>query len=139
MNTVVTSHAATSSTAFNRWGERSASSAPSPPSVVADPPRPTTIRLAPAVNAASISSPVPAVVAFIGSFPSAPPASSRPLANAISMIAVRPERRQAASTGRPSGPVTRVVRLGPPNTSSRPSPPSAIGTSTQSWPASQQA
>ena len=47
--------------------------------------------------------------------------------------------RHAASTGAPSGPVTRDVRLGPPSTSSRPSPPSDIGTSSASWPSSQQA
>ena len=65
-----------------------ARSAPSPPSVVADPPRPTMIRFAPASSAASISSPVPVVVAAIGSLPSAPPASVSPHARAISMTAV---------------------------------------------------
>ena len=44
-----------------------------------------------------------------------------------------------AVTGAPSGPVTIVLRLGPPSTSRRPSPPSDIGTSSASAPSSQQA
>ena len=59
-----------------------------------------------------------------------------PTPAAISMTAVRPSSRQAASTGSPSGPVTVVVRLGPPSASRVPSPPSAIGTSSQSHPSS---
>ena len=58
---------------------------------------------------------------------------------AISITAVRPSSRHAASTGSPSGPVTVVVRLGPPSASSVPSPPSAIGTSSQSQPSSKAA
>ena len=74
-----------------------------------------------------------------GSLPSAPPASARPLARAISITAVRPSSRHAASTGAPSGPVTTLVRLAPPSTSSSPSPPSDIGASSASRPSSQQA
>jgi hypothetical protein len=97
------------------------------------------IRRAPAVIAASMSSPVPAVVAFIGSLPSAPPASTSPLASAISITAVPRRSCHGASTGVPSGPVTVVVRLGRPSTSSSPSPPSARAISAQSWPRSQHA
>ena len=100
---VRTSQATSSSTARRRAGARIARIAPKPPSVVADPPRPTMIRLAPASSAASISSPVPVVLAAIGSLPSAPPASTRPDASAISITAVRPVIRQSASTGSPSG------------------------------------
>ena len=82
-----------------------------------------------------MSSPVPAVDAATGSLPSAPPTRSSPDARAISITAVRPSSRQAASTGSPSGPVTTVVRLGPPSASRVPSPPSAIGTSSQCHPA----
>ena len=96
---------------------------------------PTMTRSAPLSMASTISSPVPAVDAATGSLPSAPPTSSSPEARAISITAVRPSRRQAASTGAPSGPVTVVVRLGPPSASRVPSPPSAIGTSSQSHPA----
>jgi hypothetical protein len=78
--------------------------APRPPSVVAEPPTPTTMRRAPASSAVAISSPVPWVVAAIGSFPSGPPTKARPDARAISMTAVRPTNRHDASTGSPSGP-----------------------------------
>ena len=83
----------------------------------------------------TINSPTPTVDAAIGSFPSAPPTRSRPAARAISITAVRPSRRHAASTGTPNGPVTLVVRFAPPNASSVPSPPSAIGTASQRQPA----
>ena len=92
-------------------------------------------RSAPLSIASTISSPVPAVDAATGSFAAAPPTSSNPEALAISMTAVRPSRRQAASTGVPNGPVTVLVRLGPPSTSRVPSPPSAMGTSSQVHPA----
>ena len=72
---------------------------------------------------------VDAVVAAIGSLPSGPPASTSPLARAISMIAVPRCSRQPAVTGVPSGPVTVVVRLAPPSASSNPSPPSASASS----------
>ena len=134
VNRVRTSQATSSSTARRRAGARMARIAPKPPSVVADPPRPTMIRLAPASSAASISSPVPVVLAAIGSLPSAPPASTRPDASAISITAVRPVIRQSASTGSPSGPVTIVCRVGPPNASSHPSPPSETGAGSHSWP-----
>ena len=64
-------------------------------------------RARPASSARSISSPVPVVVACSGSLPSAPPASTSPLARAISMTAVPSVR--AATRPRPaspSGPVT---------------------------------
>ena len=85
---------------------------PSPPSVVADPPRHTTIFFAPRSSAWSISSPVPVVVAAIASLPSAPPTSVSPEARAISMTAVPRWRRHSACTGSPSGPVTVLVRFG---------------------------
>ena len=102
--------------------------APRPPSVVAEPPIPTSTRRAPCSSAAETSSPVPCVVALTGSLPSAPPTRERPEARAISITAVRPTNRHGASTGSPSGPITTVRRFGPPSTSSVPSPPSAIGT-----------
>ena len=110
-----------------------------PPSVVAEPPQPTISRCAPADTAASISSPTPAVPAATGSLSSAPPASTRPAACDISMIAVWPDSpgrpasnvssRQDATTGSPRGPVTVELRFGPPSTSRSPSPPSDIGSS----------
>ena len=136
---VVTSHATSSSTCLRRAIAVIALMAPNPPSVVADPPKPTMMRRAPASSAWSISSPVPAVVASSGSLPADPPAMLRPLALAISMTAVSFAKRHPASTGSPSGPVTTVVLLAPPSASSSPSPPSAIGTSSHSIPNSQQA
>ena len=53
---------------------------------------------------------------------------------AISITARRSRSCHPACTGSPSGPVTSVVRLAPPSTSSVPSPPSASGTSSQSQP-----
>ena len=114
----------------SRCSGYSARSAPSPPSVVAEPPTPTSTRRAPASTAAAISSPVPAVDAATGSLPSGPPTSASPDARAISITAVRPSSRHAACdrlAERAGDDV--VVRLGPPSTSSVPSPPSAIGTS----------
>ena len=136
---VVTSHATSNSTRLSRAIAVIARMAPKPPSVVAEPPSPTMIRRAPASSAWSISSPVPVVVAFSGSLPAAPPTSVSPLARAISMTAVPFDRRHSARTVSPSGPVTVEVRFGPPSASSRPSPPSAIGTSVQSMPSSQHA
>src|SRR6266508_3808255 len=118
----------------------SASTAPSPPSVVAEPPTPTRICVAPAAAADAISSPVPRVVAATGSFDS--PTSARPLARAISTTAVPSGRSpHSACTGSPSGPVTIAGRRSPPSAarsaSSVPSPPSANGsTRTSSTPAS---
>ncbi len=139
MNVVVTSQATRSSTRFNRAIALIARIAPNPPSVVADPPSPTMMRRRSGVECV--------IDQFAGarrggihrSLPSAPPTRVSPLARAISMTAVFFESRQPASTGSPSGPVTIVVRFAPPSASSRPSPPSAIGTSTQSTPSSQQA
>jgi hypothetical protein len=139
MNVVRTSHATRTSADRMRAGLRSASIAPRPPSVVAEPPRPISTERAPCCRAWSISSPVPRVEAVSGSLPSAPPASSSPLARAISITAVRWCIRHAASTVPPSGPVTTAVRFGPPSTSSSPSPPSDIGASSTSRASSQHA
>ena len=109
--------------------------APRPPSVVAEPPTPRRMRLAPCSRAATTSSPVPCVDAAMGSLPSGPPTSVRPDARAISMTAVRRVSRHPALTGSPSGPMTVVVRFGPPSTSRKPSPPSAMGTRSQRPPA----
>ena len=117
---VRTSQATTTETPARRASGDMASSAPRPPSVVAEPPTPTITRRAPLATASAISSPVPAVVAASGSFPSAPPASSSPLARAISTIAVSPTSRHSASTSARSGPVTSDVRFGPPSASSVP-------------------
>ncbi len=83
--------------------------------------------------AAAISSPVPRVLASSASRRSRS-TSARPLARAISMIAVPSgSTAHSASTGSPSGPVTCVTRDEPPRrdaiTSSVPSPPSASGSS----------
>jgi hypothetical protein len=133
-NDVRTSHITSSSMPRSFCSGYSARRAPRPPSVVAEPPSPTRIRRAPSSMAWAISSPVPTVEAATGSLPSGPPTRSRPEARDISMTALRPSRRQPASTGSPSGPVTRVVRLGPPKTSRVPSPPSATGRSAQFHP-----
>ena len=111
-NRVRTSHATSNSTVRSRAGLRSASTAPSPPSVVADPPRPTMIRRAPWSSAGRSARRSRRSSAASGSLPSAPPARASPLALAISITAVRRSSRHAASTGRPSGPVTIVVRFG---------------------------
>ncbi len=58
-----------------------------------------------------------------------------PEASAASTTARPPSSRQPASTGLPSGPVTRVVRFAPPSASSVPSPPSASGSIRHSHPA----
>lgn len=123
----------------NRAGVPIARIAPRPPSTVAEPPTQTMIRLAPSLSAVSMSWPVPMVEAAMTSFFLAPPTKESPEARAISITAVSPARRHCASTGLPSGSVTRVVRFGPPSASSVPSPPSAIGASTQSTPNSQHA
>ncbi|MCY1210886.1 hypothetical protein D9M72_225860 [compost metagenome] len=60
---------------------------PAPASLVADPPRPRMMRVAPALTAASISSPTPWLLARIGSR-LAGGISSRPAAAAISITAV---------------------------------------------------
>src|SRR4051812_10458062 len=131
-NGVSTSHATT--TRAPRSDQPSASTAPSPPSVVAEPPTPTITVCAPSSSTCAISSPVPRVVARSGSFP--PATSVSPLAMAISTTAVPSgSRLHSASTGSPSGPVTRAVRCSPPSASSVPSPPSASGSSRASIPA----
>jgi hypothetical protein len=87
----------------SRAGERSASRAPRPPSVVADPPRPTTIRRAPSSRARSMSSPVPLSMPAAGRCRRARrraaarwrgPSRSRPCAG---------PRRHAARPGRRAG------------------------------------
>ena len=114
----------------------SASTAPTPPSVLATPPTATTTFRAPSAAAAAMSSPTPRLVARSGSFPSGPPARESPQARATSTSAVpSSSRRHSASTGSPSGPVTVVCRLPPPRTSSVPSPPSASGSSNAVQPA----
>ena len=124
---VVTSQATSTSAPCSV--QPSASRAPSPPSVVADPPTPTITRRQPCAIAAAMSSPVPYVVAVSGSLR---PTSARPLARAISTIAVPSvSAAQPASTMRPSGPVT-LVECSVPSREPRiaasvPSPPSASG------------
>ena len=131
---VRTSQATTSSTPRSRCGGRTAPAArrarrrwwPSRP-------RPTMIRRAPASTAAAISSPVPWVEAAIGSLPAGAADQREPRRPAPSRSPRCPGRAATrASTGSPSGPVTIVVRLAPPSTSRVPSPPSAMGTSSQS-------
>ena len=89
-----------------------ARSAPNPPSVVADPPTPTTMRRAPASMALAMSSPVPVVDAASGSLFSAPPSRLKPDAAAISMTAVPPDeapRRGDRITER-AGDEARAIR-----------------------------
>ena len=81
-------------------------------------------------RATAISSPVPRVLARSGSL--RPATSASPLARAISMTAMPAgSTPHSASTGSPSGPVTRAMRREPPraasSVSSVPSPPSASG------------
>jgi hypothetical protein len=71
-----------------------ASSAPAPPSVVAEPPTPTITSRAPASTAATISSPVPYVEAAHASR-SCSATRLRPLAAAISRIAASPSSSSA--------------------------------------------
>ena len=108
--------------------------APQPPSVVAEPPTPTTIRLAPSSRAARMSCPVPNVVVRNGSRSSGGTRAS-PDAAAISTTAVRfapgPSMPKRARIGRPSGSNTSAAMIRPPVAatiaSTVPSPPSAIG------------
>ena len=87
----------------------SASTAARPPSVVALPPAATITCLKPSRRATAISSPVPRVLARSGSL--RPDTSAKPLARAISTIAIPPGRTpHSASTGSPRGPVTRATR-----------------------------
>ncbi len=110
----------------------SACAIPIPPSTVALPPIPRMRLRTPSSMAARMSSPVPQVVAFMGSSPPGG-TSSIPLAEAISMTAVRPSGSKPydATTGSPRGPVTVTERSSPPvartTASVVPSPPSAIG------------
>ena len=102
---VSTSHATVTSIPCS--DQPSASTAASPPSVVALPPTATRTRLKPCARTAAISSPVPRVLARSGSL--RPATSASPLACAISTIAMPPgSTPHSASTGSPSGPVTRV-------------------------------
>jgi hypothetical protein len=108
----------------------SARNIPLPPSLVALPPRPTTIVVAPVSSAATINCPVPALLARLASrsFSRILP---RPDAAAISTIAVEPSTANAASTSWPSASSALHVRRRYPfatRTSIVPSPPSAIGT-----------
>ncbi len=146
MKAVVTSLATTSSTPWSTAGEPTASNAPSPPSVVAEPPQPITMRRAPASRAASRSCPTPAVPARTGSSPCGFGRRSRPAARDISTTAVGAavapapsSMRHSASTGAPSGPATVVTCFVPPSASSRPSPPSDMGTSSAVHPAARAA
>ncbi len=82
---VVTSTPTRISTLAIRWNGGSASSAPSPPSVVAVPPSPTIIVWAPWRKAISMSSPTPRVVAVSGSLFLLPPMRSNPQMSAVSM------------------------------------------------------
>ena len=103
---------------------------PAPPSVLATPPRPSTIRRAPRAAAAAMSSPTPKLVAASGC--SLPPGSrASPHACAASMIAVPSRHPNSARAGCPVGPRTSS-RTGwyPAATAAAtvPSPPSATGT-----------
>ena len=96
----------------------SASTAASPPSVVALPPTATITCLKPSRRATAISSPVPRVLARSGSL--RPDTNASPLARAISMTAIPPGNTpHSASTGSPSGPVTRATRRDPPRAASK--------------------
>lgn len=111
---------------------------PAPPSLVATPPSPSTIRRAPARAAARISSPAPRLVAVSGaSFPPFRSCAS-PQACAASITAVPPRRAKEAVTRCPAtGPVTSTtIRSNPAATaaSTVPSPPSATGSSTVAVP-----
>src|SRR6266480_2246918 len=80
----------------------SAVTRPAPPSVQAEPPRPSTIRFARIRTAARMSSPTPRLVAVSGA--SVPPGSLlRPQACADSMMAVPSSRANEAFTGLPVG------------------------------------
>ena len=110
----------------------SARSAPAPPSVEAEPPRPITSARAPAFSAAAITSPSPRVVAPRGS---SEPIMGSPEESASSTTAVPSGRcSQRAWSGRPSGPVTGpTATSAAPGTATAiasrvPSPPSACGT-----------
>ena len=117
-----------------------ASTAPSPPSVVAEPPSPTTT-----VRGALLDRPGDQ---FAGAGcrgvragrcrPARRPARARWRVPSRSPRC-GPCSRHGASTGTPSGPVTRLVRFAPPSTSRMPSPPSDIGHSSTSRPSSQHA
>ena len=98
------------------------------------------IRRAPCSSARSMSSPVPLVVAPHRRRCRRPAGQRQPAGpgHLDHRGALRP-MRHAASTGAPSGPVTRDVRFAPPSTSRIPSPPSDIGTSSTSRPSSQHA
>lgn len=102
---------------------------PAPPSVVALPPTPNTMVVAPASSAAASSSPEPYVVAVSGA--NTPSGRCwRPEASAISTTAVEPRSAYAAVTGSPTGPVTRASRRSNPAATAAatvPSPPSATG------------
>ena len=117
-------------------GPRAASS-PAPPSVLADPPTPTTTSSAPRSSAAAHRLTEPRLDAVSGA--GTPPGSRpSPQASAISTRTVtrRPPRRRTASvadTGSPVGPCTATGTPLHPAASAAatvPSPPSATGTTT---------
>ena len=132
---VVTSHATSRSTPARLAGVPTTSTAPQPPSVVAEPPQPMTMRLAPAWRARSMRWPTPAVSASTGSSPPGSGSNERPAAWDISITAVGPpsgpaaRSRHSASVGAPSGPGTEVRCGVPPTARRRPSPPSDMGIS----------
>ena len=97
------------------------------------------IFFAPASSAMSISSPVPMVDAAIASLFAAPPTNVSPDARAISITAVPRCSRHSALHRIAERAGDRRRSVGPPSASSVPSPPSATGSSTQSWPSSQHA
>src|SRR5438552_3146034 len=107
---------------------------PAPPSFVALPPMPMTMRCAPLAAAARMSSPVPRVDVIRGSRSSSR-SNVRPLAAAISTTAVVPSPRipHSASISRSSGSWTRAARIRPfvarTSACTVPSPPSARGSS----------
>ena len=151
----MTSQATTSSTSRERVGRAdrgfTARTAPSPPSVVAEPPQPITMRRAPASRAARSSWPTPVVSARTGSSPWGWGRRARPAAWDISTTAVGASASVAVRTPVPVPVVEhaplRVDRVAegagdrgagagrPPSASSRPSPPSDMGTSSAVQPA----
>ena len=129
-----------------------AAKAPQPPSVVAEPPQPMTMRRAPASRAARRSWPTPVGVGVdgvlvlgvgdegaAGGLGHLDDGGERLVAasavGAAGPGGVSVRRRHSASTGWPRGPGTVVWRDAPPSASSRPSPPSDIGTSSAVQPA----
>ncbi|MNZ81333.1 hypothetical protein D3C78_999960 [compost metagenome] len=123
---------ATGNPASSRKRTPNARNMPAPASLVALPPMVRMTLRAPARRASKISSPVPWVELAQASRCSTG-TSCRPLASAISMIAVHDSGSQPhwALTSCPKGPVTRALRRSPGvvarMASIVPSPPSAMG------------